>query len=153
MMVNGAKSNLKAILRLRCILVQIFALRSSMFRRLEIFIVPNNVSCACALVNSFITHERYGWTHEDFQKLYTADKGKDEKDCLCRACRMHTWTSFFSRSTISSRPCSNSKNSTPKSAIESMSLRSENRFIPAGPIIKPTLLSNEFWSSRLPCFE
>mmetsp|Transcript_12571 Transcript_12571/g.17263 ORF Transcript_12571/g.17263 Transcript_12571/m.17263 type:complete len:248 (+) Transcript_12571:1116-1859(+) len=42
-----------------------------------------------------------------------------------------------SRSTVSSRPCSNSRNSTPKSANDSMSLRSENSFRPHGPMRRP----------------
>mmetsp|Transcript_21033 Transcript_21033/g.45578 ORF Transcript_21033/g.45578 Transcript_21033/m.45578 type:complete len:376 (+) Transcript_21033:1-1128(+) len=41
------------------------------------------------------------------------------------------------RSTVSSRPCSNSRKSTPNSARDSMSLRSEKRRRPAGPMTRP----------------
>ena len=71
-------------------------------------------------------------------------KGKMKKAAVQRmTCRVPMPNAYldkpFSRSTVSSSPCSNSKNSTPKSAIESMSFRSENRFKPAGPIIKPAV--------------
>ena len=45
----------------------------------------------------------------------------------------------FNLSTVNSNPCSNNKNNTPKSAIDSISCKSANKPSPAGPITNPAL--------------